>query len=212
MKVLFVSDKVVEHIYSPSIAQRYQDVKLVIGCGDLPYYYLEYIQSVLNVSLVYVHGNHDPEREYLSDGSMVSGPMGGVNLHNRTYKEHGLLIAGLEGSIRYREGLFQYSQHEMWLNVLFHMVPRFLMNKLRYGRYVDILVAHSPPYGIHNGDDRIHVGFNAFLWLMKVFKPRYLVHGHRHVYNPSEITETQYLDTCVLNIYPYKVMDIEVPE
>ena len=47
---------------------------------------------------------------------------------------------------------------------------------------------------------------------MKVFKPRYLVHGHRHVYNPMEITESQYLDTCVLNIYPYKVMDIEVPE
>ena len=212
MKVLFVSDKVVEHIYSPSIAQRYQDVKLVIGCGDLPYYYLEYIQSVLNVSLVYVHGNHDPEREYLSDGSMVSGPMGGVNLHCKTYKEYNLLMAGLEGSIRYRDGLFQYSQHEMWLNVLFHLVPRFLMNKLRYGRYVDILVAHSPPFGIHNGDDRIHVGFNAFLWLMKVFKPRYLVHGHRHVYNPMEITESQYLDTCVLNIYPYKVMDIEVPE
>ncbi len=212
MKVLFVSDKVVEHIYSPSIAQRYQDVKLVIGCGDLPYYYLEYIQSVLNVSLVYVHGNHDPEREYLSDGSMVTGPMGGINLHCKTIKEQKLLLAGLEGSIRYRDGLFQYSQREMWLNVFFHLVPRFLINKLRYGRYVDILVAHSPPYGIHNGDDRIHVGFRAFVWLMKVFKPRYLVHGHRHVYNPMEITETKFLDTCVLNIYPYKVIDIEVPE
>ena len=212
MKVLFVSDKVVEHIYSPSIAQRYQDVKLVIGCGDLPYYYLEYIQSVLNVSLVYVHGNHDPEREYLSDGSMVAGPMGGVNLHCKSVNEQKLLLAGLEGSIRYRDGLFQYSQHEMWLNAIFHLAPRFLMNKLRYGRYVDILVAHSPPFGIHNGDDRIHIGFNSFLWLMKVFKPRYLVHGHRHIYNPMEITETRYFDTQVVNIYPYKVIDIEVPE
>ncbi len=210
MKVLFVSDKVVEHIYSPSIAQRYPDVELAIGCGDLPYYYLEYIQSVLNVSLTYVHGNHDPEREYLSDGSTVTGPMGGVNLHCQTYTVKNLLLAGLEGSIRYRQGLFQYNQREMWSNIFFHLVPRFFVNKLRYGRYLDILVAHSPPFGIHNGEDRIHIGFTSFLWLMKVFKPKYLVHGHRHVYNPRETTKTVYLETNVINIYPYKVLDIEV--
>ena len=86
MKVLFVSDKVVEHLYSPSIATRYGDVELVVGCGDLPYYYLEFLQSILNTSLTYVHGNHDPEREYLADGSSVTGPMGGVNLHCLTYR------------------------------------------------------------------------------------------------------------------------------
>ncbi len=213
MKVLFVSDKVVEHIYSPSIASRYADVSLVVGCGDLPYYYLEYIQSILNVSLIYVHGNHDPEREFLSDGSSVTGPLGGVNLHGQTYRTNSnLLLAGLEGSIRYRDGKFQYSQQEMWSNVFFHIVPKLLINKLRYGRHVDVFVAHSPPFGIHNGDDRIHVGFHAFLWLMRVFKPRYFVHGHRHIYNPAEITETHYYDTRVLNIYPYKVLDIEVSE
>jgi len=211
VKVLFVSDKVVEHIYSPSIATRYADVSLAVGCGDLPYYYLEYIQSVMNVSLVYVHGNHDPEREYLSDGSVVTGPMGGVNLHGQTYRSKNLLLAGLEGSIRYREGLFQYSQQQMWMNVFVHLVPRLLGNRLRYGRYLDIFVAHSPPYGIHNGDDRIHVGFHAFLWLLKVFKPRYMVHGHRHVYNPTEITYTKFHQTHIYNIYPYKILDIEVP-
>lgn len=210
MKVLFVSDKVVEHIYSPTIAHRYSDVELVVGCGDLPYYYLEFIQSMLNVSLIYVHGNHDPEQEYLSDGSVITGPMGGINLHCKTYKEKTLLLAGLEGSIRYRQGRFQYSQQEMWLNVFLHLAPRLLINKLRYGRYLDILVAHSPPFGIHNGEDHIHVGFKSFLWLMKVFKPAYMVHGHRHIYNPNETTKTQFLETNVINIYPYKLLDIEV--
>jgi Icc-related predicted phosphoesterase len=209
VKVLIVSDKVIEHIYSPSIAKRYKDVELVIGCGDLPYYYLEFLQSILNVSLIYVHGNHDPEQEYLSDGSVVTGPLGGINVHCQTYKEKNLLLAGLEGSIRYKDGLFQYSQQEMWLNVIFHLVPRFLINKIRYGRYLDMLVAHSPPYNIHNGDDHIHVGFKAFLWIMKVFKPRYLIHGHRHVYTSLEVTETQFLETKVINIYPYKILDIE---
>jgi Icc-related predicted phosphoesterase len=211
VKILFVSDKVVGHIYNPSIAERYKDVDLIVGCGDLPYYYLEYVQSVLNISLIYVHGNHDPEQEYLSDGSIVTGPQGGINIHCQTQKANNLLLAGLEGSIRYRQGLFQYSQREMWLNAIFRLTPRLLINKMRFGRYVDILITHSPPYGIHNGDDRVHIGFKAFLWLMKTFKPRYLVHGHRHIYNPSEIIETQFDETKVINIYPYRVLDIEVP-
>ena len=93
--------------------------------------------------------------------------------------------------------------------MILHLTPRLLINKIRDGRYLDVLVAHSPPFGIHNGEDHIHVGFKAFLWLMKVFKPRYLVHGHRHIYNPAEITKTQFFDTEVINIYPYKLLEIE---
>jgi len=210
VKILSVSDKVVEHIYSPSLLERHNEVDLILGCGDLPYYYLEFILSMLNVPLFYVHGNHDPEREYLADGTAISGPAGGINLHLHTFKEKELLLAGLEGSIRYKRGRFQHTQREMWMNV-FYLIPKLLINRLVHGRYLDILVAHSPPYGIHNGEDRVHVGFKAFLWLMKVFKPRYLIHGHRHVYNPNETTETKFMETQVINIYPYKVLDIEVP-
>ena len=210
MKILFVSDKVVEHLYNPNITQRHDDIDLIVGCGDLPYYYLEFLLTVLNIPLLYVHGNHDPEKEYLADGTAVTGPSGGSNLHRTSLYEKKLLLAGLEGSVRYREGLFQYTQYEMWLNVI-QLIPQLLINKLRYGRYLDIFVAHSPPYGIHNGEDRVHIGFKAFLWLMQVFKPRYMVHGHQHIYSSTEITETQYLETKVINIYPYKILDIEVP-
>jgi Icc-related predicted phosphoesterase len=160
--------------------------------------------------MLYVHGNHDPGQEYLSDGTAITSPGGGKNLHGITHAEKNILLAGLEGSIRYKKGKFQYTQIEMWLNVFF-LIPRLLLNKLRYGRYLDILVAHSPPYGIHNGEDLTHIGFKAFLWLMKVFKPRYLIHGHRHIYNPCEITETQFMDTTVMNIYPFKVLEVEIP-
>lgn len=211
VKILFVSDKVIDYLYSPKIVEKHKDVDLIVGCGDLPYYYLEFILSMLNVPLLYVHGNHDPQQEYLADGTAITGPSGGANLHGRILKEKNLLLAGLEGSIRYKDGSFQYTQKEMWLNVL-ALAPRLWLNKLLYGRHLDILVAHSPPYGIHNGEDRIHVGFNAFVWLMKTFKPRYLVHGHRHVYNPAEIVETQFEETKVINIYPYRVLEIEVPE
>lgn len=209
MKILFVSDKVVEHLYSSHITERHNDLDLIVGCGDLPYYYLEFLLTMLNIPLFYVHGNHDAEKEYLADGTAVTGPSGGFNLHGTTQYESKLLLAGLEGSVRYRDGMFQYTQAEMWFNVL-QLIPRLVINKLRYGRYLDIFVTHSPPYGIHNGEDRVHIGFKAFLWLMRVFKPRYMVHGHQHIYSPTEITETQYMETKVINIYPYKILEIEV--
>jgi Icc-related predicted phosphoesterase len=208
VKALFVSDKVVAHLYTPNITQRYADIDLIVGCGDLPYYYLEFLLTMLNKPLFYVHGNHDPEKEYLSDGTAITGPNGGINLHGTIYQEENLLFAGLEGCIRYRKGLFQYSQQEMWFNV-FSLIPKLLINKMRYGRYLDILVTHSPPLGIHNGEDRVHTGFEAFLWLMKVFKPRYLVHGHQHIYSPTETTETDYMETKVVNIYHYKILNLE---
>ena len=36
MKILALSDRVVERVYSSNIIQNYGDVDLVLGCGDLP--------------------------------------------------------------------------------------------------------------------------------------------------------------------------------
>lgn len=208
MKILAVTDKVVEIIYSPALIEKFGGVDMVLSCGDLPYYYLEYIVTMLNVPLLYVHGNHDPPIEYSSSGLKLTGPGGCLNVHSRLVQEKGLSIAGLEGSIRYKpEGRYQYTQVQMWGEVL-RLVPILLLNRLFTGRPLDILLAHSPPYGIHNGRDRTHTGFTSFLWLMRRFKPRYLIHGHRHVYNPLELTETQHEQTTVINVYPYKVLEI----
>ncbi|MEM5776020.1 MAG: hypothetical protein AAGU05_13545, partial [Anaerolineaceae bacterium] len=58
MKILSISDVELGIIYSSQIAERFYDVDLVISCGDLPYYYLEYVISALNVPLYHVRGNH----------------------------------------------------------------------------------------------------------------------------------------------------------
>ena len=207
MKILAVTDKVVDLIYSPGLVERFGDVDMVLSCGDLPYYYLEYIVTMLNVPLLYVHGNHDPPVEYAASGAQSTGPGGCINVHGRLIQERGLSVAGLEGSIRYKPGMYQYTDAQMWRNVLM-MTPALMHKRLVTGRPIDILLAHSPPHGIHNGRDRTHLGFKSFLWLMRKFKPRYLLHGHRHVYNPLEVTETQYQQTTVMNVYPYKVLEI----
>ena len=61
IKVLAVSDQVVDRIYTLAVNEHFKNVDLILGCGDLPYTYLEYLVSVLGVPLYYVPGNHDPE-------------------------------------------------------------------------------------------------------------------------------------------------------
>ena len=67
MKVLAVSDRVLDRIYTPNVREKYPGVELVIGCGDLPFYYLEFLISSLDVPLIYILGNHDGGPQYTSD-------------------------------------------------------------------------------------------------------------------------------------------------
>lgn len=204
MNLLTLSDKECTQLYSPYIKVRFSDVDLVIGCGDLSYFYLEYIISSLDVPLYFVRGNHAKEIEYGVAGEREA-PWGAINLHRKALKdpESGLLLAGIEGSLRYNPGNYQYSQFQMWLMVLL-LVPALLWNKLRYGRFLDIFVSHAPPWGIHDEEDLAHQGIKAFKWLIKVFQPDYHFHGHVHVYRPDIVTETLVGKTHVVNSYGFR--------
>jgi Icc-related predicted phosphoesterase len=207
MKILAISDEVDSRLYGPILKQRFSDVSLVISCGDLPIYYLEFIVSVLNVPLLYVRGNHARE-QISSSGETKTEPEGCVDIDGRVVYVRGLLIAGLEGSMRYNEGPHQYSETEMRLKAL-RLAPRLYLNRLRYGRFLDILVTHAAPRGIHDGRDLCHLGFTTFLRFMDRYRPRYLLHGHIHVYTPNVVTETQYKQTMVLNAYRYRIIEID---
>ena len=91
MKILAVSDKVVDTIYSSAITQNFGDVEMVIGCGDLPLYYLEFIASSLNVPSFFVYGNHDLNVSYKAMGHAGTDPLGWVNLDGRRVCAKGLL-------------------------------------------------------------------------------------------------------------------------
>ena len=205
MKILAVSDRVVETIYSSRIRERFSDVDMVLSCGDLPYSYLEYIVSMLNVPCFFVHGNHD-HPEYLADGRTLTKPGGWFNLDERTIKIKNVLLGGLEGSMRYKPGApFQYTENEMAYKA-WRLGLTLIMNRVLHGRCLDILITHAPPFGIHDGEDWPHRGFKALLRLMARFRPRYLLHGHKHIYGP-ECRQTRYMDTEIINVYPYRVIE-----
>jgi Icc-related predicted phosphoesterase len=209
MQTLALSDEVVPAVYSLGIKQRFGSARLIIGCGDLPFYYLEYAVTMLGISCLYIHGNHDgPERT--SGGEVITEARGCVCLESRTVREQGILFAGLGGSMRYnRRGGAQYTETEMALRV-WRLVPHLLLNRLRYGRYLDVLLTHAPPLGIHNGPDVAHRGFGAFLRLIERFQPCYLIHGHIHrAYNFSPVTETRYRRTLVINTAGYRLLNLQ---
>jgi Icc-related predicted phosphoesterase len=207
MKILAVSDRVMDRLYSTSVTRNYPDVDLLIGCGDLPFYYLEFLISSLNVPLVYVLGNHDLGPQYTADGRVLTSVPGGRDIHGRVVQAEGILLAGLEGSMRYRPSApLMYTEAEMRYQVS-RLLPGLLWNRIRHGRYLDILVTHSPPLHLHDRRDQAHTGFRIFLNLMRWFKPRYLLHGHVHIYRQDAIRETDFEQTRVINVYPMHILE-----
>lgn len=203
-KILLLSDVIVSFIYSPQVRNRFKNIDFIIGCGDLAYYYIEYVLTALDAPCFFVRGNHDKVVEYSLEAQRTA-PSGAINLHRRVIEHNGLLLAGVEGSLRYRPGPFQYSQNEMWGHV-FSLVPGLLLNRLRYGRYLDIFVTHSPMAGLHDMPDLPHQGIKAFRWFIKVFRPTYHFHGHIHVYRPDTSMESIYHGTKVINAFSYREM------
>ena len=217
MKILCISDQIDPLVYSPAIKERFAAVDLILAAGDLPSYYLDYIISNLNKPLFFVFGNHHIEdlRYYrrLYNSPLICGQeeacyygCGAVHLGTMIKNEGGFIVAGLGGCMRYNTGNNQFTDFEMFMEI-FKLVPRLLWNRIARGRYVDALLTHAPPKGIHDRKDRCHLGFRAFLWFMKVFKPKYLIHGHIHIYDRCEERCTKWEDTMVINACGHFVIE-----
>ncbi len=209
MRILAVSDRVMDKLYSGQARNTFPDIDLLIGCGDLPFYYLDFLTSALDAPMVYVRGNHDDSPQYGEGGKVWKEVRGGSNIHGKVVARKGLILAGLQGSMRYKpHAEYMYSETEM-RRIVAGMAPRLLWNRRRFGRALDILVTHSPPFEIHDRPDLPHTGFKVFLSFIRLFKPRYHLHGHIHVYRQDEVTCTRYVETDVINVYPYKLLEIK---
>ena len=185
----------------------------MLGCGDLPFDYLEYLVSRLDVPLLYVPGNHDPSLRPM-DSTFAPlrteppelGPLGCINVDGRLIEASGLRIAGLGGSLRYKEGPNQYTQGQMGRRAL-TLEVRIRLKRARRGRKLDILMTHAPPFGLAEAKDAAHVGFVAFLRLIRHFQPVIAVHGHVHAYG-RVIPERHLGATRVVNVVPWRVIEI----
>jgi Icc-related predicted phosphoesterase len=202
MKILCVSDQIDPLVYSDSIKKRFADVDIILSAGDLPLDYLEFIVSSLNKPLFFVFVNHHTQE--MADRSFEG--RGCIYIGSRVHKEEGLIVAGLGGSMRYNLGANQYTDFQMYMEII-KLMPGLLINRLLHGRFLDILLTHAPPNGIHDKKDKCHQGFKAFLWFIKTFRPKYLVHGHIHLYDLSDPRSSRCMETTVINAYSHYVIN-----
>ncbi|MHB8587307.1 MAG: metallophosphoesterase family protein [Candidatus Dormibacteraceae bacterium] len=186
---------------------------LIVSCGDLPFDYLEYLVSSLNVPLLYVPGNHDASLRRadttwlsLEQEIPVSGPEGCDNVDGRVTEVHGLRIAGLGGSLRYKPGPNQYRQAQMRWRAI-NLEFRIRLNRVRSGRKLDVLIAHAPPFALTEAGDAAHVGFVAFHRIITALHPLLLVHGHVHPYGRTQ-PERRIAGTRIVNAIPSRVIEL----
>lgn len=217
IRVLAVSDEIAPEVHRFEVRQLEPD--LIVSCGDLPFDYLEYLVSTLNVPLVFVPGNHDPdltadptarfEPQAFSWSSHVDtcvGPGGCENIDGKIVKVAGLTIAGLGGSVRYNDGPNQYTQRQMTRRAL-KLQARTLLH-LGRGRGVDVLITHAPPFEVGDGQDLPHQGIQALHRLTRVLDPTYLLHGHIHPHGFQK-PDRRLGNTTIVNVIPYKLLEIE---
>ncbi len=210
-RILAVADEVADVLYGNALHELRPD--LVVACGDLPFEYLEYLVSRLDKPVLYVPGNHDadlrpPDTRWapLTYDYSVPGPLGCMNVDGRVVEAGGLRIAGLGGSLRYREGPNQYTEAQMRRRAL-GLELRQRAGRLVGARGLDILLTHAPPYGFSDGEDGPHRGFTSLLRLVAKVSPQLLIHGHVHSHRRQR-PDGRLGDTTIVNAIPYRLLEV----
>src|SRR6201996_816427 len=187
IRVLAVSDEVSEGLLAN--VSQVRSAQLILACGDLPAEYLGTLMNVLDVPLVFVPGNHDPDQSgyRVTRSGLVTRagfparppwPAGAVNADGQVVDVAGLRIAGLGGCLRYGEGPNQYTERQQAHRA------RVLRRRARWRarrdhRRVDVLLTHAPPRGVGDGgrDDPVHQGLRCYPGLTAALDPPLLLPG-----------------------------------
>lgn len=98
VKILAVSDQVDPRIHSTNLRDRMPDINLVVGCGDVPARYLEFLADALDRPVYFVFGNHHEEQTRKGPEGKRYEPMGCIDLGGRVRRDDpsGLLLAGFQ--------------------------------------------------------------------------------------------------------------------
>ncbi len=189
MNILVLADVPSKALWDHFEQSRLEGIDLILSCGDLPAEYLSFLVTFAHCPLLYVHGNHDTRYSR-------KPPEGCICIDDKIYTHEGVRILGLGGSMRYKEGEWQYSEREMEKRI------RKLRLKLWMKKGFDILLTHAPAKGHNDQEDLAHRGFEAFGTLMEKYRPKYMVHGHVHMNYGREIPrESRYKNTTVINAF-----------
>ena len=152
---------------------------VLVACGDLADSTILQISKTTKCSWICaVKGNHDSSATF-------QPPI--VDLHLAVHEHNGLRFGGFNGSWKYKpRGHYLYDQSEV-------------QHLLRDFPEVDVFVSHNSPRHVHDRDDEVHFGFEAYLDYIQRVQPRLFLHGHQHVNQETLLGRTR-----VLGVYGHK--------
>ena len=180
MKILALADVEEPYLWDYYSAEKVKDVDLILSCGDLKSEYLEFLVTMMNKPLLYVHGNHD-------DRYQKKPPLGCECIDDTVTEVRGYRIAGLGGSMRYRpDAKFMYTEKQMSQRV------SKLRKKIKKAGGIDILVTHAPVFDCGDMEDLAHRGFACFQTILREEHPQVMFFGHVHRSYGSFTREREY--------------------
>lgn len=186
VKLLVIADR--PPIEDSKQVVEQNQVDLVVTLGDLDGASLASLKEITNIPKIGVYGNH-------CSGNYFEG-VGINNMHMMTWQYKGVIFGGFQGSLRYKKDplAIMYTQDEAE-----HLFTHF--------PYVDVLLTHSPPLGIHDEpNDPVHQGLSAIRNYVDKHQPKYVLHGH--VYVSPDVLRTKHGDTEVVFVYRQQVIEL----
>lgn len=187
MKLLVIADR--PPIEDSKQVVEQNQVDLVVTLGDLDGASLASLKGITNIPKLGVYGNHCSGTYFES--------IGVTNMHMMTWEYEGVTFGGFQGSLRYKSNplAIMYTQEEAEL--LFTNFP-----------YVDVLLTHSPPYGIHDEpNDPVHCGLSGIRNYIDRHHPKYVLHGHVNI--SPDVLRTKYGDTEVVFVYRQQIVELD---
>jgi uncharacterized protein len=179
MKILIIAD---EDSFIKTLTREPADV--LVSCGDIADPVILQTAKEAQCSRIFaVKGNHDGAGPF---------PAPILDLHLRTEVFGSLTFGGFRGAWRYKpRGHFLYDEDEVA-----ELVAAFPP--------VDVFVAHNSPRHVHDREDEVHLGFEAFVTYIHRVQPRFFLHGHQHATQETRIGETR-----VIGVYGQQRLEIE---
>ena len=196
MKILFISDEESKSYWDFFKKEAFEGIDLIVSCGDLEAEYLSFLTTMTSIPVLYVKGNHDHKYDR-------KPPEGCICIEDDIFEYNGIRFLGLGGSYRYKDSGYQFTENEMRGRV------RRLWFKLLKKKGFDVLVTHAPAFGVNDGEDLPHIGFETFLDLIQKYNPKYFAHGHVHMnYGRQHPREDVLGETKVINAYINYIIEI----
>ena len=196
MKILVLVDIESKYLWDFFEKSKLEGIDLILSAGDLSAAYLEFLATYAKCPVLYIHGNHDTKYEN-------NPPLGCICVDDDIYVYNGIKIMGLGGSMCYNYGSFQYTEKEMRSRYM-KLKPKIWRRK-----GIDILLTHAPAYGVNDGEDLPHRGFEVFRTILDKYEPKLFVHGHVHMnYGRNHKREDMYGNTRVINAFEKYIIEL----